>query len=91
MPDSIDYDIFVTEDNQMKRMEGRIDELVPTDNTVDLSDEDFARKWHGPARVLCIVHFGHLRDFGNPARGLSLPHVLAKSPNGKFYLVANRP
>ncbi|HYN40402.1 MAG TPA: glycosyltransferase family 39 protein [Thermoanaerobaculia bacterium] len=56
-----------------------------------LSDEDFARKWHGPARVLCIVHFGHLRDFGNPALGLSLPHVLAKSPNGKFFLVANRP
>ena len=56
-----------------------------------LSDEEFARKWHGPARVLCIVHFGHLRDFGNPAQGLSLPHVLAKSPNGKFFLVANRP
>lgn len=56
-----------------------------------LSDEDFARKWHGPARVLCVVHFGHLRDFGNPALGLSLPHVLAKSPNGKFFLVANRP
>ena len=56
-----------------------------------LADEDFARKWHGPARVLCIVHFGHLRDFGNPALGLSLPHVLARSPNGKFFLVANRP
>ena len=56
-----------------------------------LSDEEFARKWHGPARVLCVVHFGHLRDFGNPALGLSLPHVLAKSPNGKFFLVANRP
>jgi 4-amino-4-deoxy-L-arabinose transferase-like glycosyltransferase len=56
-----------------------------------ISDEDFARKWHGPARVLCIVHFGHLRDFGNPALGLSLPRVLAKSPNGKFFLVANRP
>ena len=56
-----------------------------------LSDREFARKWHGPARVLCVVHFGHLRDFGNPALGLSLPHVLARSPNGKFYLVANRP
>jgi len=56
-----------------------------------LSDEEFARKWHGPVRVLCVVHFGHLRDFGNPALGLSLPHVLAKSPNGKFFLVTNRP
>jgi 4-amino-4-deoxy-L-arabinose transferase-like glycosyltransferase len=56
-----------------------------------LSDEEFARKWHGPARVLCIVHFGHLRDFGNPGLGLSLPRVLARSPNGKFFLVANRP
>jgi 4-amino-4-deoxy-L-arabinose transferase-like glycosyltransferase len=56
-----------------------------------LSDEEFARKWHSPARVLCIVHFGHLRDFGNPALGLSLPHVLAQTPNGKYYLVANRP
>lgn len=56
-----------------------------------LSEEEFARKWHGPARVLCIVHFGHLRDFGNPALGLSLPHVLARSPNGKYFLVANRP
>jgi len=56
-----------------------------------LSDEEFARKWNGPARVLCVVHFGHLRDFGNPALGLSLPHVLSRSPNGKFFLVANRP
>ena len=56
-----------------------------------LSEEDFARKWHGPARVLCIVHFGHLNDFGNPALGLSVPHVLARSPNGKHFLVANRP
>ncbi len=56
-----------------------------------LSEEEFARKWHGPARVLCVVHFGHLRDFGNPALGLSLPHILAKSPNGKFFLVANQP
>ncbi len=56
-----------------------------------LSDEEFARKWHGPARVLCVVHFGHLRDFGDPAAGLSLPHVLARSPNGKFLLVSNRP
>jgi hypothetical protein len=58
---------------------------------LSLSDEEFARKWHGPARVLCVVHFGHLRDFANPAQGLSLPHVLARSPNGKFFLVANRP
>ena len=56
-----------------------------------LSDEEFARKWHGPARVLCVVHFGHLRDFSNPSAGLSPPHVLAESPNGKFFLVANRP
>ena len=56
-----------------------------------LSEEESARKWHGPARVLCVVRFGHLRDFGNPALGLSLPHILAKSPNGKFFLVANRP
>jgi hypothetical protein len=56
-----------------------------------LPDGEFARKWNGKARVLCVVHFGHLRDFGNPSLGLSLPHVLARSPNGKFYLVANRP
>ncbi|MBK8597187.1 MAG: glycosyltransferase family 39 protein [Holophagales bacterium] len=56
-----------------------------------LSEEEFARKWNGPGRVLCVVHFGHLRDFGNPALGLSLPHVLARSPNGKYFLVANRP
>jgi 4-amino-4-deoxy-L-arabinose transferase-like glycosyltransferase len=56
-----------------------------------LSEEEFARKWRSPARVLCIVHFESLRDFGNPALGLSVPHVLAKTPNGKFYLVANRP
>jgi 4-amino-4-deoxy-L-arabinose transferase-like glycosyltransferase len=56
-----------------------------------LSDEEFARRWNGPARVLCVVHFGRLRDFGNPARGLSSPRILAVSPNGKFYLVANRP
>ena len=56
-----------------------------------LSDEEFARKWNGPARVLCIVHFGKLRDFGNPAKGLSLPLVLAQSGNGKYFLVANRP
>ena len=56
-----------------------------------LSDEEFAKKWHGPARVLCVVHFGHLRDFADPAAGLSIPHVLARSPNGKFLLVSNRP
>ena len=56
-----------------------------------LSDEEFARKWHGPGRVLGVVHFAHLRDFGNPALGLSTPHVLAVTPNGKFFLVANRP
>lgn len=56
-----------------------------------LSDEEFARRWHGPARVLCVVHFGHLRDFGNPAAGLSRPLILARSPNGKFFLVSNRP
>lgn len=56
-----------------------------------LSDEEFVRRWHGPARVLCVVHFAHLRDFGDPALGLSKPHVLARSPNGKFWLVANRP
>jgi len=56
-----------------------------------LSEEDFARLWNGPARVLCVVHFGHLRDFANPSLGLSLPHVLARSPNGKHFLVANRP
>ena len=56
-----------------------------------LSDEEFARKWNGPARVLCVVHFGQLRDFGNPAKGLSLPRILAQSGNGKYFLVANRP
>ena len=56
-----------------------------------LSDEEFARTWNGPARVLCVVHFGHLRDFGNPAKGLSLPRILAQSGNGKYFLVANRP
>jgi 3-oxoacyl-[acyl-carrier protein] reductase len=35
--------VAITVDNQMKRMEGRTDELVPTNNTVDLSDEDFDR------------------------------------------------
>jgi 3-oxoacyl-[acyl-carrier protein] reductase len=30
-------------ENQMKRMEGRIDDLVPPDNTVDLSDADWDR------------------------------------------------
>ncbi len=30
-------------DNQMKRMEGRIGDLTPTNNTVDLSDEEFDR------------------------------------------------
>ena len=30
-------------DNQMKRMEGRIDELVPPNSTVDLSDADWDR------------------------------------------------
>jgi len=56
-----------------------------------LSDAEFAARWHGPARVLCVVHFGHLRDFGNPALGFSPPNVLARSPNGKFFLVSNRP
>ena len=60
-------------------------------NGLYLSEEDFARKWNGPARVLCLVHFGHLSDFGNPSLGLSLPHILARSPNGKHFLVANRP
>ena len=55
-----------------------------------LSEEEFARKWRSPARVLCIVHFQHLTDFGNPALGLSVPQVLAVTPNGKFLLVANR-
>jgi 4-amino-4-deoxy-L-arabinose transferase-like glycosyltransferase len=56
-----------------------------------LTDEEFARKWHGPARVLCVVHFLSLGDFSDPALGLSPPHVLSVSPNGKLYLVANRP
>ena len=56
-----------------------------------LSDEEFAKKWNGPTRVLCVVHFGHMRDFADPAAGLSIPHVLARSPNGKFLLVSNRP
>lgn len=56
-----------------------------------LTDEEFAARWNGPARVLCVVHFGQLPDFGDPAKGLSAPHVLARSPNGKFFLLANRP
>lgn len=56
-----------------------------------LSEEEFARKWNGPARVVCVVHFAHLRDFVDPAPGLSPPRILARSPNRKFYLVANRP
>ncbi len=56
-----------------------------------LSDEEFARKWNGPARVLCVVHFGRLRDFGNPQKGLSLPRILAQSGNGKYFLVSNKP
>jgi hypothetical protein len=56
-----------------------------------LTEEEFARKWHGPARVLCVVHVRSLSDFREPARGLSPPHVLSVSPNGKLYLVANRP
>lgn len=56
-----------------------------------LEEEEFARKWNGPARVLCVVHGRHVGEFVDPARGLSPPHVLAVSPNGKIVLVANRP
>jgi 4-amino-4-deoxy-L-arabinose transferase-like glycosyltransferase len=56
-----------------------------------LTEEEFARKWHGSARVLCVVHVRRLSDFSDPARGLSSPHVLAVSPDGKLHLVANRP
>lgn len=56
-----------------------------------LTEEEFARRWNGPARVLCVGHVRRLSDFSDPARGLSSPHVLAVSPNGKLYLVANRP
>jgi hypothetical protein len=55
-----------------------------------LDEEEFARKWNGPARVLCVVHGKRLGELVNPALGLSLPSVLAVSPNGRFVLVANR-
>ena len=56
-----------------------------------LDEPEFARKWNGPARVLCVVHYGQLRDFSDPELGLTPMHLLAVSPNGKIYLVANRP
>lgn len=55
-----------------------------------LDEAGFARRWNGPARVLCVVHGRHLGEFANPALGLSAPRVLAVSPNGKLVLVANR-
>lgn len=55
-----------------------------------LDGEEFARRWNGPARVLCVAHGRHLGDFLNPAMGLSRPRILAVSPNGKFVLLANR-
>lgn len=56
-----------------------------------LTEEEFARRWNGPARVLCVVPVHGLSDFSDPARGLSFPHVLSVGPDGKLYLVANRP
>lgn len=55
------------------------------------TEEEFARLWNGPRRVLAVVHADHLRRFGDPTRGLAPPLILARERNAKHYVVANRP
>lgn len=52
-------------------------------------DAAFRAAWNGPARMLVVVHRGHLGIWSDPRLGLAPPRVLAREGNGKHFLLEN--
>ena len=50
----------------------------------------FAGMWNGESRVFVIVHKAHIPSFGKPPLSETPIHLLARTLNGKHYLLSNR-
>ncbi len=55
------------------------------------SDEEFARVWNGPHRVLAVLHRDVLKEWMEPKRNLAPYRILATARRDKYLLVSNDP
>lgn len=55
------------------------------------TDDEFARVWNGPRRVLAVIHRDVLKGWMEPKGGLAPYRILATARRDKYILVSNDP